>query len=205
MFINEDAEHYYWTPMLRFTNRIDSAPLKPFYDIKIVEHQCGPGKETTVPAAVVCWRVIDTGTFIAPFDLAHFPLDTQELSLGLVTGAHATVHMLAARDTCRVSRLRADWDIKDVRLVRNMKQEYRSVVQSNAFVQNNEYELSHLLHMMPDRTIAADSSTGVRRASLRIQMRIRRRPAYWCAQRAATLPRPALRRCNARVLTPLPW
>jgi hypothetical protein len=46
-------------------------------------------------------------------------------------------------------------------------------------VQKHEYELSPLLHMMPIRNAAADSSTGVVRNTLRVEMRIRRKPTYW--------------------------
>jgi hypothetical protein len=46
-------------------------------------------------------------------------------------------------------------------------------------VQQHEYKLSPLLHMMPVLNAAADSSTGVVRSTLRVEMRIRRKPAYW--------------------------
>jgi hypothetical protein len=46
-------------------------------------------------------------------------------------------------------------------------------------VQAHEYRLSPLLHMMPLLNAAADSSTGVVRGTLRVEMRIRRKPGYW--------------------------
>ncbi len=46
-------------------------------------------------------------------------------------------------------------------------------------MQGHEYRLSPLLHMMPLLNAAADSSTGVVRGTLRVEMRIRRKPGYW--------------------------
>ena len=52
-------------------------------------------------------------------------------------------------------------------------------VQDDAFMLKHEYELSRMLHMMTMQKSASNSSSGVTRATLHIELCIRRLPAYW--------------------------
>ena len=125
-----DKENTYFTPQLSFANLVnDDWKPREFYEViknEFVENLLD-GSTKTLKAAIVCWRVIGCGVFQNSFDMRSFPFDQQLLSIQLLS----------------------DWDVKDVRLVRNMKTAYSSLVQKDAFVPKHEYEMSRMLHMMP--------------------------------------------------------
>ena len=70
-----------------------------------VEVTAPDGTVTEKKAAVIYWRVIGCGVFQNAFDIRLFPFDSQTL----------------------VIKLLSDWDVRDVRLVRNMKHAYKSL------------------------------------------------------------------------------
>jgi hypothetical protein len=181
----DDKEHYFFTPQLMFKNLVaEESPRTEFYMVseasELFEVKNADGSVTMRKAAVVCWRVLACGVFQNTFDLHKFPFDSQTLAIQLLS----------------------DWDVKDVRLVRNMKAAYQSVIQDGAFQLKDEYESSRMLHMMPTKSnpkarrrakerniarrrrltraallCAQDSSSGVTRSTLHIEMCIRRKRA----------------------------
>ena len=70
-----------------------------------VEVTAPDGTRTERKAAVIYWRVIGCGVFQNAFDIRLFPFDSQTL----------------------IIKLLSDWDVRDVRLVRNMKHAYKSL------------------------------------------------------------------------------
>ena len=103
--VNDD-EHFFFTPQLRFANRVNTEMrLEEFYEVSHSAQELSQPVNGKTRAAVVCWRVLGTGVFQSPVDLRHFPFDSQTLAIKLIS----------------------DWDVRDVRLVRNMKAAYRSL------------------------------------------------------------------------------
>ena len=101
-----DNEHFFFTPQLRFANRVNTdMRLEEFYEVSHSTQELRQPVNGKTRGAVVCWRVLGTGVFQSPVDLRHFPFDSQTLAIKLIS----------------------DWDVSDVRLVRNMKAAYRSL------------------------------------------------------------------------------
>jgi hypothetical protein len=139
-----DAAHFCFTPMLRFANRVDDKKWDAdFFTLEAVEHTLPEVKvngklekaEEKFWVCLVMWRVIGQGEFQCQFNLERFPFDEQTLAIKLLSGARAvwSVCCLTLALCCMLMRVRdaacADWDVRDVGLVRNMKAEYRSLIQ----------------------------------------------------------------------------
>ena len=86
-----DAKHYYFTPMLAFSNLIEKGEgWHEFYETKVTQLDVKDektGEVTRKNVAVVCWRVIGSGVFQCSFNLKAFPLDSQLLHVTLLSGA----------------------------------------------------------------------------------------------------------------------
>ncbi len=145
-----DDEHFYFTPQLDLINLVSCSDRDEFWDT----YAAGPGKDH----AIVCWQLILKGAvFQCHFDLARFPLDSQDLVIRLQSAQHA----------------------EDVVLCRNMNPRYRSVVQPGALLAAHEYTVSRFLHMHALVTRKEESGSGTPRPGLRVQMRVRRSPLFW--------------------------
>jgi hypothetical protein len=125
-----DDAHYCFTPMLRFSNRVDDGKWdSEFYALEAVTHtipetvnaQGVKEKEKEeFPVALVMWRVIGQGEFQCNFNLERFPFDEQTLVIKLLSGARPRARVLGGagqlilmrcgacvhRCTCRLGRAR---------------------------------------------------------------------------------------------------
>ena len=169
-----EGEHYCFTPKLIFANLVrQETPFNEFYEVNKADGKWAvPNENGTVTlreAAIVCWRVIGTGIFQNNFDLHRFPFDSQTLTIKLLSDLH----------------------VKDVRLVRNMKADYHSLVQKDAFELKDEYVSSRMLHMMPVK-----SNPEVRRGK-RMSWQLSVTDACGCLRRTAAAASNAAR-CTSR-------
>ena len=96
-------------------------------------------------------------TFHALLPLQNFPLDAHTLCIELLS----------------------KWDSAHVRLVRNLKSAYRSVVAVERFTRRNEFALSPRVHLLSRTSDPRHSGRGRVYSRLDVQLRVRRKLSFW--------------------------
>ena len=75
--------------------------------------------------------------------------------------------------------LLSKWDNAHVRLVRNLKSAYRSVVAVERFTRRNEFALSPRVHLLSRTSDPRHSGRGRVYSRLDVQLRVRRKLSFW--------------------------
>ena len=146
----DECKQALFTPRLRLKNLIEKKDEEFWYSFY---SSSGP------PIICLGWKL--TGIFQEVMDLHHFPFDVQELGIRLESGR--------PMDDRR----------NGVILVKNQNNGYRSICDTNDFVQVSEYSLFDRLQCQEGRTDPLLSQTSKEYAKLTVNIRVKRRSGYW--------------------------
>ena len=151
-----------WNPGVHVRNCIKDEKREQWFDVF----------DDTNAHVIVCHKQQLFGRFVTRFELDDFPVDTQTLEL--IVGTQVPNQRGKGGDS--------NDDVTVHQLVLNKN--YVSIANDDrdSFPLNKEYKLSRHVHGISELTCPESSSTGTIYPTLRLQIRIRRKIAYflWC-------------------------
>eukprot|EP00808_Paulinella_micropora_P011255 g7706.t1 len=175
-FKGDEDKKYHFTPRLSFRNLIEyKENLKEEWiqvyqpsqkELKKWEDDGGPA-----PHAVVCYRLQAVAQFQEKMELKLFPVDSQNLSLELMSG-YETAFPEDGADQDPKAEYR-------VHLIQNLSTKYRSFVNNKNFFFDNEYDIEPGVKFEQDLTLPSESASNRQYPILRISAVIRRKYQFW--------------------------
>ncbi len=155
--VETPVDRKFFAPRLKLTNLIAKVNEEKWFDFYATEKSSGePGP------LIVCykWKIVQA-TFQESMELPLFPFDEQRLQIKLLTGWST------------------DDEENSVQLVQNKNSKYRSIVNTDNFLQSSEYKLFDTLKFESKYTNSADSASNKKYSLLHCSMLVERRIGYW--------------------------